>query len=59
MFGDETASKLLEKWDTAFKHKVIQEAKHLTESALLCRLLRAAEDPSDNDDTSELNGGMV
>lgn len=32
-FGAEKASKLLEKWDTSFKPKIIKEAKHLTQSA--------------------------
>ncbi|XP_053364396.1 uncharacterized protein LOC128534120 [Clarias gariepinus] len=43
LFGAETASKLLEKWDTSFKPKIIKEAKQLTQSADLCRLLKAAE----------------
>ncbi|XP_047664183.1 uncharacterized protein LOC125140172 [Tachysurus fulvidraco] len=30
LFGAETASKMLEKWDTSFKPKVIKEAKKLT-----------------------------
>ncbi|CAL8282536.1 unnamed protein product [Gadus morhua 'NCC'] len=52
LFGGETASKMLEKWDTAFKYKVIKEAKQLTQSKELCRLLNAAEKPTENDDTS-------
>ncbi|KAJ8333741.1 hypothetical protein SKAU_G00410600 [Synaphobranchus kaupii] len=52
LFGDETAPKLLEKWDTAFKPKVIKEAKHLTQSSELCRLLRAAEKLAENDDST-------
>ncbi|KAJ8346788.1 hypothetical protein SKAU_G00281890 [Synaphobranchus kaupii] len=51
LFGAETASTMLEKWDTAFKHKVIEEAKHLTQSTELCRLLKAAEKLAENDDT--------
>ncbi|XP_054483122.1 uncharacterized protein LOC129115999 [Anoplopoma fimbria] len=53
LFGGETASKMLEKWDTAFKYKVIKEAKQLTQSKELCRLLNAAEKPTENDDTSK------
>ncbi|XP_053362878.1 uncharacterized protein LOC128532794 [Clarias gariepinus] len=41
LFGAET--KLLEKWYTSFKPKIIKEAKQLTQSADLCRLLKAAE----------------
>ncbi|KAJ3593510.1 hypothetical protein NHX12_005844, partial [Muraenolepis orangiensis] len=53
LFGAETSSKMLEKWDTAFKPKVIEEAKHLTPSTELRRLLKAAEKPgeTDNDTT--------
>ncbi|XP_072554962.1 uncharacterized protein [Paramormyrops kingsleyae] len=50
LFGAETASKLLEKWDTSIKPKVIKEAKHLTQSADLCRLLKAAEKLTGNDE---------
>ena len=52
LFDGETASKMLEKWDTAFKYKVIKEAKQLTQSKELCRL-NAAEKPTENDDTSK------
>ncbi|KAK9521504.1 hypothetical protein VZT92_021301 [Zoarces viviparus] len=52
LFGAETASKMLEKWDTAFKPKVIKEAKHLTQSTEPCRLLTAAENLSENDHTN-------
>ncbi|XP_060746168.1 uncharacterized protein LOC132859438 [Tachysurus vachellii] len=43
LFGAETASKMLEKWDTSFKPKVIKEAKKLTQTTELCRLLKSAE----------------
>ncbi|MED6291513.1 hypothetical protein CHARACLAT_024431 [Characodon lateralis] len=36
LFGVETASEMLEKWDTTFRSKVINEAKHLTQSTELC-----------------------
>lgn len=55
LFGAETASKMLEKWDTAFKPKIIKEAKHLTQTAELCRLLTAAENLAENDHTSKLH----
>lgn len=32
LFGAETASKMLEKWDTTFRAKAINEAKNLTQS---------------------------
>ncbi|KAK1887500.1 Granulocyte-macrophage colony-stimulating factor, partial [Dissostichus eleginoides] len=51
LFGTETACKMFEKWDTAFKIKIIKEAKHLTQSTELCRLLNAAETLEENDDT--------
>ncbi|KAG9262163.1 hypothetical protein AMEX_G23898 [Astyanax mexicanus] len=52
LFGEETSSKLLEKWDTTFKPKVIEEAKHLTKSTELHRLLKAAEKYEEDDDTN-------
>ncbi|XP_057711898.1 uncharacterized protein LOC130929034 isoform X1 [Corythoichthys intestinalis] len=52
LFGAETASKMLEKWDTAFRPKVIKEAKQLTQSTELSRLMKAAEKLTDNDDTN-------
>ncbi|MEQ2316750.1 hypothetical protein AMECASPLE_035781 [Ameca splendens] len=54
LFGVETASKMLEKWDTTFRPKVINEAKHLTQSTELCRPLKAAEKLTENDDTRGL-----
>jgi len=35
MFGAETASRFLGKWETGFKDKIIQEAKTLREMPLL------------------------
>lgn len=55
MFDAETASKMLEKWNTALKPKVIKEAKHLTQLTELCRLLKAAEKLAENNDTSKLH----
>ncbi|XP_039647127.1 uncharacterized protein LOC120553108 isoform X2 [Perca fluviatilis] len=51
LFGAETASKMLEKWDTSFKPKVIKEAKQLTPTTELCRLLKVAENLAENDET--------
>nr|XP_024654248.1 uncharacterized protein LOC106676715 [Maylandia zebra] len=42
MFGVETASRFLEKWNTSFKDKVAREARDLKETCLLKRLLKSA-----------------
>ena len=42
MFGAETASRFLEKWNTSFKDKVIQEARTLRETSLLKKQLKSA-----------------
>ncbi|KAK6484019.1 hypothetical protein HHUSO_G13666 [Huso huso] len=47
LFGTETFTKLLEKWDTNFKLKIIKEAKSLTQTADLIDLLSSAEYNSD------------
>lgn len=59
MFGPETATKLLEKWDTSFKPKVIKEAKHLTQSTDLCHLLKAAEKLTENYENGRLHSMLV
>lgn len=52
LFGDETSSQLLQKWDVIFKTNVIKEASQLTSTPELCRLIQSAG--SDLDDaTSE------
>ncbi|XP_057199231.1 uncharacterized protein LOC130559909 [Triplophysa rosa] len=43
MFGLETASRFLEKWNTSFKENVIKEAKTLNPSAFLLQILKFAE----------------
>ncbi|XP_049924047.1 uncharacterized protein LOC126404715 [Epinephelus moara] len=49
MFGPETASRFLGKWDTGFKDKVIREARTLRETSLLKKLLTSAlNEESDN-----------
>ncbi|XP_037397129.1 uncharacterized protein LOC119264043 [Pygocentrus nattereri] len=52
LFGEETSSRLLERWDTTFKPKVVEESKHLTKSTELHRLLNAAEKHAEDDDTN-------
>lgn len=59
LFGAETATKLLEKWDTSFKPKVIKEAKCLTQSTDLCRLVKAAEKLTENDENGTLHSMHV
>lgn len=58
LFGAETSSKLLERWDTSFKPKVIKEAKHLTQSTDVCRLLKAAEKLTENEENGKLYGTL-
>ncbi|XP_070401954.1 uncharacterized protein [Nothobranchius furzeri] len=52
LLGAETSSKMLEKWDTTFKPKVIDEARNLTQSAEVRQLLKAAENLSTDDDSN-------
>lgn len=51
MFGEGVSGKLLEKWTTAFKKKVIQQCKRLPATSDLQELLLAAE--SLRDDTED------
>lgn len=44
---------MLEEWNTLLRLKVINEAKHPTQSADLCRVQKAAEKLTANDDTSK------
>lgn len=56
LFGDETSSRLLQKWDVFFKPNIIQEAKQLTSTPELRRLIQSAESSSGSDEeTSELD----
>nr|CAD43088.2 novel protein [Danio rerio] len=43
LFNAETSNKLLERWQTAFKHRIINEAKSLTSTARLHCLINSAE----------------
>lgn len=49
LFGVETASRLMERWDKVFKPKIITEAKHLTQTLDIHQLLAAAEAVGQND----------
>ncbi|XP_055011958.1 uncharacterized protein LOC129409554 [Boleophthalmus pectinirostris] len=43
LFGEETSAKLLEKWGTLLKIKIIKEANNLTKTPMLESLIQAAE----------------
>ncbi|XP_070758828.1 uncharacterized protein [Enoplosus armatus] len=45
LFGDDTSSMLLQKWDVFFKLNVIKEAKRLTSTPELRRLMQSAGSP--------------
>ncbi|KAL1250584.1 hypothetical protein QQF64_018380 [Cirrhinus molitorella] len=54
MFGAEVSSRFLEKWNTTFKKKVIQEAQNLKETALLKQHLKAVlKEASDTNDVPD------
>ncbi|KAL6489407.1 hypothetical protein MHYP_G00031480 [Metynnis hypsauchen] len=60
MFGMETASKFLEKWNMSFKDKIIREAKVLKETALLKKhLISALNEESDTADEPEWDSDMA
>ncbi|XP_028451664.1 uncharacterized protein LOC114566987 isoform X2 [Perca flavescens] len=60
MFGAETASRFLEKWNTSFKDKVIQEARTLRETSLLKKQLKSAlNEESDTADEPEWDSNMA
>ncbi|XP_059397323.1 uncharacterized protein LOC132129682 [Carassius carassius] len=60
MFGAEVASRFLEKWNTSFKEKVIQEARNLKETALLKQHLKAVlKEGSDTTDDPEWDSDMA
>ncbi|XP_038586466.1 uncharacterized protein LOC119911613 isoform X2 [Micropterus salmoides] len=54
LFGDETSSRLLQKWDVFFKPNIIQEAKQLTSTPELRRLIQSAESSSGSDEETIL-----
>ncbi|XP_034740124.1 uncharacterized protein LOC117952118 [Etheostoma cragini] len=60
MFGAETASRFLEKWNTSFKDKVIQEARTLRGTSLLKKQLKSAlNEESDTADEPEWDSDMA
>ncbi|KAF3833165.1 hypothetical protein F7725_026830, partial [Dissostichus mawsoni] len=51
MFGAETASRFLERWNSGFKDKVLREARDLRETPLLKNQLKSAlNEASDTDE---------
>ncbi|XP_058653137.1 uncharacterized protein LOC131552932 [Onychostoma macrolepis] len=48
LFGPQTAAKLLEKWPTFYKEKVIREAESLTTTSVLQNLLKSARNQHDD-----------
>lgn len=57
MFGAETASRFLGKWETGFKDKIVQEARALRETPLLKKLLTSAM--NDKPDTADEPGSIA
>nr|XP_009290659.2 uncharacterized protein LOC101885607 [Danio rerio] len=58
LFGVETSAKLLEKWGSSLKHKVIGEAKNLTQSFHLSRLIESAEQCESSQEVTEWDSDM-
>lgn len=56
LFGSETASRLLERWPTAFKSKVIKLAGTLTSTPLLKRLLSSAKQNKESSEAEDSPG---
>ena len=53
MFGDATSAKLLEKWPTLYKQKVIDQNRGLTQTGNLQDLVQNAES------ATEVENGML
>lgn len=49
LFGEETSSELLRKWETFLKTIIIKEARNLTKTLILDSLIHAAEENPDED----------
>ncbi|XP_021324022.1 uncharacterized protein isoform X1 [Danio rerio] len=60
LFNAETSNKLLERWETSFKHKIINEAKSLTSTAEIRGLINSAEGQgSENDWDSDMSAVLL
>ncbi|XP_073795644.1 uncharacterized protein sb:cb449 isoform X3 [Danio rerio] len=53
LFGSETASRLLERWPTVFKSKIIKLAETLTSTPLLKRLLSSAKQNKESSEAED------
>lgn len=56
LFGSETASRLLERWPTVFKAKVIRLGETLTPTPLLKRLLSSAKQSKESSEAQDSPG---
>ncbi|XP_053479186.1 uncharacterized protein LOC128606793 [Ictalurus furcatus] len=60
LFNAETSNKLFERWKTAFKHKIINEAKSLTSTGeIQCLLGAAGGQGSENDWDSDISSVLL
>ncbi|XP_070399982.1 uncharacterized protein [Nothobranchius furzeri] len=59
MFGEEVSSKLMEKWGTSLKVKVIKEANNLTKTPVLESLIQSAEESPEGNDESTWDSDMA
>lgn len=59
LFGSETASRLLERWPTVFKSKIIKLAETLTSTPLLKRLLSSAKQNKESSEAEDFPGTDV
>ncbi|KAJ8333516.1 hypothetical protein SKAU_G00415240 [Synaphobranchus kaupii] len=59
LFNAEMASKLLERWDTAFKKRIIEEAMGLTSTPAVRSLLLSARNETDSEDCSKWDSDMA
>ncbi|KAI7802499.1 hypothetical protein IRJ41_011736, partial [Triplophysa rosa] len=56
IFNTETSSKLLERWDTAFKPRIIEEAMGLNSTSTVSSLLLSAKHQRDSEQCSDHDG---
>ncbi|XP_034059808.1 uncharacterized protein LOC117538313 [Gymnodraco acuticeps] len=59
MFGSETASRFLERWNSGFKDKVLQEARDLRETPLLKNQLKSVLNEASDTDEPEWDSDMA
>ncbi|CAI5650627.1 unnamed protein product [Oreochromis niloticus] len=56
MFGEDVSGRLLERWPTTFKRKIIQQGRKLPSTSDLKELLLAADSPEDATEVNADNG---